>query len=75
MLTTIDRIFNYTESKFRNSGCTEFPTVREVANALGIKQSVVKDEVENDETSNVMLTSYFSCPPALLGDHCVETLI
>ena len=68
-----ERVYKYAERKFQASGRTEFPTVRQVAKALGVKQDAVKEAIEDDSYGDLMLTSFHTVKPEPLGSHFVET--
>jgi hypothetical protein len=70
---THERIYKYVERKFQASGCTKFPTVRQVSRALGLKQSVVVEELEGDPEGRMFTTEWNVSPPDPIGDHFVET--
>ena len=68
------RIKRYVERKFQWSGCTEFPTVRQVARALRIKISEV---TEIAETGNNLQLTYYNVEglhQVTQGDWYIETL-
>ena len=65
------RVWRYSERYFQRSGRTEFPTVRQVARALKVKQTDVEQAIEDDRL--LMLTSYNVIPRPTLGEHFVET--
>lgn len=67
----VARIEGYVERAFQRSGRTAFPTVRQVARALRLRQGEVEDLV--DDSDRLFLTSYFVAPPDPLGDHFVES--
>lgn len=67
-----ERLYRYVERYFGKSGNTEFPTVRRVARALRWTQDHVELTIGDDE--RLMLTSYFTSPEPLLGEHFVESL-
>lgn len=67
------KIYKYTEKKFRLSRYREFPTVRHVAIALKISQRDVVDECESNPFGQLMLTGY-DMEDYNIGDLNVETL-
>lgn len=72
-MTLADRVYRYGERRFQSSGCTEWPTVREVARALRVRQQQVWDEVDGDDPR--LMGSYYLVewdPP--IGDWFVETV-
>lgn len=69
-MTNRDRIIDYVERRFQESGKAEWPTVREVSKALKIRQSVVEEEANDGICISYYLVS-FKVP---LGDHFVELI-
>ena len=68
-----ERIARYVERSFQKSGMTEFPTVRQVARALGLRQGLVEAAIDDDPTGRLMLTFWYA-EDQRLGDHFMETL-
>lgn len=66
-----ERIERYAERYFQHSNCERFPTVREVARALGMRQAKVVEEIEASDS--VFLTSWYVSPADPIGSHFVET--
>jgi NADH:ubiquinone oxidoreductase subunit E len=64
-----ERLIAYVRRYFARHRQEEFPTVRRVARALGMRQADV--ETEADELP-LMLTAYHTAPAQPLGDHFVE---
>lgn len=50
----------------------EYPTVRQAARALNVGQRDIESAVDDHE--DLELTSYFTNPPQLLGDHFIEII-
>ena len=67
------RVERYAERYFQRSGRTEFPTVRQVARALRLRQREVEMAVEDHPTSNLFLTMYNVEGGTPLGEQFVET--
>lgn len=65
------RIYNYAERFFQASGGERFPTVRQVARAMKVRQATVYDAVEGWGERGLMLTSEWN--ESAIGDHYVET--
>lgn len=66
------RLHAYVERFFARSGNTTFPTVKQAAKAMGLKQAEVFEVVE--EHSGVMfLTSYFTDPPQRIGEYYINS--
>lgn len=68
-----ERVVRYVERRFAASRWTAYPTVREVARAIGLT-FVEVETVASSGDGNLQLTSYYTEPPEPLGDHFVETL-
>jgi hypothetical protein len=62
----------YAERYFHRSGHTEFPTVRQCARALRMRQAEIEELANGDD--RLMLTGYLSLPLDPLGDLFVEVL-
>jgi hypothetical protein len=72
-----DRIIRYVERMFQRSGCTEFPTVRQIARALRLRQSEVwewADGSYGNDNQHLMVSYYNVEWEAPIGDWFVETL-
>ena len=67
-----ERVFNYVERFFARQKNTTFPTVRQVARAMGVRQSQVIEIVEDD--NRLMLTYYNVDHHIADGDRFVESL-
>lgn len=67
-----EKLWNYAEKKFQESGKTQFPTVRECAKAMNCRQS---DIVRAIEDSELLMQTQWNIPhfDDKLGDHLVET--
>ncbi len=68
------RVEGYVERSFQRSGQTGFPTVRQVARAIGIRQDEVEGAVDDHPTGNLQLTYYRAAVMPPLGDYFVETI-
>jgi hypothetical protein len=68
------RLAGYVEKFFSRSGQTQWPTVRQVARALGWRQSRVEETCDGDSDGLLFLSSYFTTPEPTLGEHFVERL-
>ena len=66
-------VWSYAETRFQKSGKTEFPTVRQVAMSLRIKQGNVVEASEDCEF--IMITEYNCEPRMRIGDKFVETFL
>jgi hypothetical protein len=71
-----DRIIKYVRKYFKKhnvendvKSCYPYPTVKQVAVALKVKQSVI---AEHCEELPLMLTSWFVKPEDPLGEHYIE---
>lgn len=62
----------YAERFFRRHDKTAWPTVRQAARALGWTYERVRDVVEGDPESKLMLTAYNTEPEQPLGANFVE---
>ena len=69
----VARLGRYVERYFQRKLKTEFPTVRQCANALKIGVSEVEQRVE-DSGGAMMLTRYNTIKEPPLGEFYVETL-
>jgi hypothetical protein len=68
---TVERVRSYAERYFKRSGQTRFPTVRQVAHALGMRQVDVEQAVE-DSDATMGLTYWLVEWKEPLGGHFVE---
>jgi hypothetical protein len=70
-----DRLHAYVERFFAKKKKTEWPTVKRAARSLGWTQERVEGAVEGDPKTRLFLTSYFTRPEPLLGEHFVESYV
>jgi hypothetical protein len=68
------RVERYVERYFQEHGRTEWPTVRQVARALGLRQADVEQAVDGHPADNLELASYLTVVPEKLADHFVKTI-
>jgi hypothetical protein len=66
-MTDRERVERYVRRYFELT--MDWPTVRQVARALGLRQQVVVDEAVDVP---LMVTAYYTDPPEKFGDHYVE---
>lgn len=67
------RVERYVEGYFQRSGRTDWPTVRQVARAVKLRQREVEMAVEDHPAGNLMLTMYNVEGGTPLGEQFVET--
>lgn len=68
-MTLEAKLRRYVERRFKESGNTEWPTVREAARALRVRQAEVEQAAQEHP---FMLTSYFVSPPDPIANHFIE---
>ncbi len=68
-----DRLFGYVERFFARTKHTEWPTVRQVARALGWRQRRVEEACDGDPDGRLFTSSYFAWSEPPLGEHFVES--
>ena len=66
----VDRIHIFAEDFFNKHNHESWPTVRQVARGLKLRQYQVEDAIEGDPKNRLMLTSFPT--ETALGDHFVE---
>jgi hypothetical protein len=70
-MTLSERIAGYAYRYWMRKHMTEWPSVRQTARALGIRQSDIGDE----EHSGDFCTAQYNCdPPQPFGDHDVQAM-
>lgn len=74
MADDFEKLHAYVERVFKRSGNTGWPTVRECARALRLRQVEIEELVEGQPDTILMLSSYLMEPPPPLGDYFVESL-
>lgn len=66
------RIARYAYRYWMRAGMTEWPSVRQTARALGLKQAEIEEA--SNGYDDYQLTQYFCNPPEPLADHSVEAM-
>lgn len=69
-----ERIYNYVEKVFQDSGRTVFPTVKQVSIVLEVSVFKVRDEVNGCPKQNMFLAYYNAEKTPAIRDHYVETI-
>lgn len=68
-MTTAEKIAGYAFRFWKRSGMTDWPTVRQTARALRLRQ---EDIDEHSGDGAFYLTSYYTAPPEPLANHYVN---
>lgn len=66
-----EKIAQYAYRHWMKKGMTEWPSVRQTARALGIRQSEIEEE---SGMGDFQTTQYYCHPPEPFGDHSVEAM-
>jgi hypothetical protein len=68
-----ERLFRYVEKFFAKHRKEKWPTVREVAHALGWKHDRIQMAIDDDWDGRLYTTSYYVEPEDPFGEHFVES--